>query len=477
MMEAQELDLEPFPAVALPEVLRKMAEAISASCNVPMEMSAPIVLATISGSLGKGLKTKSGPDLHIFGNLYLLGFADSGSGKTTCFKPATKPIRDFEANAQAYWDEFTRPENEAELRILEKEIAHLERMIGNKKAIIANRSEIKRDLVEKLGQCQAVRAKLHKPRIITEDTTEEALGLLLYHNSEAIFSLSPDAGKALQNLEGRYSNNKNPDDNLYVKARSGDHHAVDRVGRESIVVKEPCMALLWLTQPAKILRMLENDALSTGGFLPRCMIFDTRSEPTRLPDIEKPIPHSIKEAYNALVESLLNTYRNSHESLAIPYSEEPARLIRNFHNGLIARRQTDLRDINSFIARWHENVWCTAVVIHAAKHGPLSHTMQIHPETALNAIKIVEWFGAEQIRVLSNMRYIADLKQIDALVELIATRYNSMATMRDLERRNTWKRTEIERLADLFKDKISLEFRAPNEKGGRASLVVKIAGK
>jgi hypothetical protein len=230
MTEAQEVDMEPFPAAALPKVLREMADAISASCNVPMEMSGPIVLATVSGALGKGLKTKSGPDLHIFGNLYLLGFADSGSGKTNCFKPATKPIRDFEANAQDYWDEFTRPETEAELRILEKEIMLLEKMIGNRKSVVTDRAQIKKDLIEKLGQRQAVRTKLHKPRIITEDVTEESLGLLLYQNGEAIFSLSPDAGKALQNLEGRYSNNKNPDDNLYVKARSGDHHAVDRGG-------------------------------------------------------------------------------------------------------------------------------------------------------------------------------------------------------------------------------------------------------
>jgi hypothetical protein len=246
------------------------------------------------------------------------------------------------------------------------------------------------------------------------------------------------------------------------------------VGRESIVVKEPVMALLWLTQPAKIIRMLENDDLSTGGFLPRCMIFDTRSEPTRLSDIEKPIPHSIKEAYSDLVESLLNTYRNSYEPLTIPFSEEPARLIRNFHNGLITRRKTDLRDINSFIARWHENVWCTAVVIHATQHGARAHTVQISPETTINAIKIMEWFGAEQIRVLSNTRYSADIKQIDALTELIETRYGSIATMRDLELRNNWKREDIERLADLFKHRISMEFRPPSDKGGRPSLIVKV---
>jgi hypothetical protein len=466
--DAELPDIEPFPVDALPGVLLGMSKAISASYNVPLEMSGPIVVAAVSGSLGKGLKTQSGPDLYVFGNLYMVGFAESGSGKSKCFKPATKSIVTFESNASDYWHEFTRPEMEADQRILEKEISSLEKSISNKKAV-PNRAELKKELAEKLGDLQLIKTRLHEPRIITEDITEESLGALLQHNNEQIFSLSPDAGKALQNLEGRYSNSKNPDDNLYVKARSGDHHTVDRIGRQSIRLKEPCMSLFWLTQPAKVVRMLNNEDLSTGGFLPRCMIFDTRAEPTEIPEVEPPIPSETREAYDGLIESLLNTYRNSPAPMIVPFSEDATRVIRAYHNSLIARRKTDLRDINSFVARWHENAWCMALVLHAAEHGTLSHTLPISEQSANNAIRIVKWFAAEQVRILSTMRHECDQKKADTLSELITTRYGGEATLRDLERRNNWKQPDVERLAKAFKHKLVLVNNLAGENGGRPS--------
>ena len=127
------IEESPFPADALPDVLRNMADAIQLSYNVTPEMACPVVLGAVSGSLGKGLKTRSGPDLYVFGNLYMIGCAESGSGKSNTFKPATKPIRDYAADQRSYWEEITRPESEAELKILEREISVLEKRIGSKR--------------------------------------------------------------------------------------------------------------------------------------------------------------------------------------------------------------------------------------------------------------------------------------------------------------------------------------------------------
>jgi hypothetical protein len=63
-------DLAPFPVNALPPALRDMAQAIKASLNVTLESTGPLVLAAVSGSLGKGLQTQSGSDLSVFANLF-----------------------------------------------------------------------------------------------------------------------------------------------------------------------------------------------------------------------------------------------------------------------------------------------------------------------------------------------------------------------------------------------------------------------
>ena len=58
-----------FPAESLPPVLERMARGISELCGVPLEMSAPMVLATASISLGKGLRVRSLPGRVTTGNL------------------------------------------------------------------------------------------------------------------------------------------------------------------------------------------------------------------------------------------------------------------------------------------------------------------------------------------------------------------------------------------------------------------------
>ena len=99
-----------FPIQCLPPVLRAMAEAISASYRVPLELSGPAVLGIVSGAVGKGLNLKSGADRIIRGNLYLVGIAESGEGKSSTLKEAAWPIQTAEKDALGFWKEISKPE-------------------------------------------------------------------------------------------------------------------------------------------------------------------------------------------------------------------------------------------------------------------------------------------------------------------------------------------------------------------------------
>jgi hypothetical protein len=256
----------PFPINELPEPCRGMASAITSSLRVPLELTGPTMLGVVSSAIGKGLLLKSGDDLSVYGNLYLLGIGISGEGKSLTDRLATAPIRAIETQNRARWCEIDEPQLQAELRILEKEISKLEGQIVGRKNVVVDRAAIKKELTKKLLARALVKDRLYGPRMITEDTTQEALGLLLAHNGETLFSLSSDAGKAIHNLLGRYTKAEMSDDSLYVKAYSGDPHIVDRATRPSIALDNPVLSMFWWTQPSRASMLFSNADLREGVF-------------------------------------------------------------------------------------------------------------------------------------------------------------------------------------------------------------------
>jgi uncharacterized protein DUF3987 len=151
----------------------------------------------------------------------------------------------------------------------------------------------------------------------------------------------------------------------------------------------------------------------------------------------------------------------------IPPSLLAKEAIRKYHNALIERRRKEWRDINSFVARWHEQAWRILVVLHAAVHGDNAHLTQIEQEQVDAAIEFAEWFGREQLRLLASMRDEADQVRLEKLIDVVTRSYKGKATLRDLHRRNCYKREEVERLCSKFPDQIAILRSDPGEKGGR----------
>jgi hypothetical protein len=463
-----------FPLSCFPQVLADMAVAIADSVRVPLELAGPIILGVISGAICKGLKLKSGADRMLRANVYLLGIAESGTGKSSALKLAAEPIQAAEKEALSFWKEISKPEIKAEIRILEREIKALENQFGGKKNGAIDRSKLKKELTEKIAKLEYWQEKLEAPRMIVEDVTQEALGSLLARNSEQLFSLSADAGKTIQNLEGRYIKEKGKsDDGIYVKAYTGDRCLVDRIGRDSFILEDPCLTILWLIQPERAQRLLTNQDLRNGGFLPRCLIWDSLAEPTEEPAEIKPIAPEIRIKFNNLVGQLLRTYRDGREYM-IPDSSIAREAIRKYHNQLVARRRRNLRDINSFVARWHEQAWRILVALHAGAHAERAHLTKIEDSRPKDAIQLAEWFGAEQVRLLSATRNTADRESLERLLELVSRDYKGKATIRDLERRHCYRKQELERLAEKFPLKLAIKHEEPGPKGGRPSEVLQV---
>jgi uncharacterized protein DUF3987 len=337
----------------------------------------------------------------------------SATGKSLGIKYAVEPLWAFQQERVEPWQQNVQPELLARRGMLESEIKSLHGLCGAKernpeKHRDFDREKVTQQLMKKHLELNEINEALRAPQLIIEDTTVEAAAVALRNNGEQAFSLSADAGKVILNLEGRYAKEGSSiEDDLYLKAYSGDPHVVHRITRESIFLKSPCMTLLWFTQPDLFQRLICNERLLLGGFLARCLCCNTRAQPTELPlslDDDLPMPQKEKDEYHALIGMLANIYLKASKPLTVPRSNDASKLFRAYHNELVPRRKADLSDINPIVARWHENAWRLSLGLHATLYRGDAHCHAESSETAERTIGIVKWFNEEGVLVLQPAR-------------------------------------------------------------------------
>jgi hypothetical protein len=467
--KTEDESLTPFPVDSLPEPLRAMARAISESVNVHINLPATAVLGVCSAAIGKGLCVSSGPDQYLRANLYTLAAAISGAGKSEGSKPAIQPFWKEEASKLGFYQEVTEPELIAEQRRLNRRVRHLEDVLAKeKKGAVSDRDSLREEQEKAVGRLLQIKDLLVVPSMLMEDVTQEEGAILLASNGEKVFSFSSEASKAIANLEGLYNRLKVPDENLLVKGYSGDPHIVHRVGRSTLHLASPCISLLWYLQPDLLERLLGNSRLRVGGFFARLLICDTQLEPREIPETLNPIPPSVREEYNRLIRDLLASYWEDKTEREITVDSQAREPIRSYHNEHVPERKTHLADINSFVARWHEQALKLAVVLHAAKHRSQAHSHSLDSETMADAITIHRWFAGEQKRSLASARYAALQEKATKLDMLLEERYPDGASLRDLQTFHSYRPEEIELLAKEFPNRLE-RFDAKKAGPGRSS--------
>ena len=101
-------------------------------------------------------------------------------------------------------------------------------------------------------------------------------------NNCVLAILSPDARKVFKNILGRHSKDNSVDDSVFLMGWSGDTDKIDRVGRESITLQEPCLSMTLAIQPDKLEEIFSKRELHDGGFLPRCLVCHTNAKPQKI---------------------------------------------------------------------------------------------------------------------------------------------------------------------------------------------------
>jgi len=421
----------PFPLECLPPDAANMAHAICATERVPETLAGCCSLGMISASIGAGLQVVSGADRVTRGNVFILASAVSGSGKSETFRHSAKPLQEFEAARLKAWETETRPGALARKDLIEQDIDKLKKDARKKGDV--EREEIRMELQTKRAELASVEAELNPPRLTVEDVTTEKLAVMLAGAGECLASHSPDAGGVVNNILGRYNKVERTDENIYLKAFSGEFCRVDRQSRPPVVLHKPCLSVLWLTQPDKIESLLAERSLTEGGLLPRFLICHTRAEPQLITGDSPGIPPATARAWEKLVLDSLQTFRLAAEAFTVKPDPDAKEALKAHHNRIVGRRRAELVDVGSYAARWNEQAWRIAVCIHAGKHGANAGERNLDLATAQAAITLADWFAGQQMEILAVGRFAAKRARQDQVLGMLADKPDGI-TARDVQR-------------------------------------------
>ena len=409
-----------------------MAEAVARVARTPEPLAGCCVLAVLSASIGAGLEVPSHPNKRARANLHIMASAKSGIGKSETFRPVVEPFFAYERDKVEHWQAEILPGLQAEADLLKKEIETLLKKVGKGKSGV-EREDIRDELKAKKKALAEVEAGLNHPRLYCEDVPSEKLAVMLGHNQEQLASLSSDAGTIVNILLGRYSKNDRTDENIYLKAWSGDNVSVDRMGRDSVLLRRPCLAALWLVQPDKVDTLLAKTELTDGGLIPRILICHSHAEHRPIVRGAEGITADTVNAWALLVGKLIKTFRFASEPVTIEPAPKVLQLMDAHCNRIVERMKTDLQDVDSYAARWNEQAWRMAVCLHAGLHGEHAGERMLSADTAASAIALADWFAGEQLRILERGRHAARRAKRDEVLKLLADNPKGI-TARDIHR-------------------------------------------
>jgi hypothetical protein len=337
------------------------------------------------------------------------------------------------------WRADTVPNLEADLRIVKVELTTLDKAIkGN--ADLETKQAIKE---AERRRAEIEEALVTEPCLTVADVTKEALAVTLSRQpGEAVFALSAEARGIMDIVAGRYS--KCGDEDLWLAGFSGGAVKVNRINRKPLALRSPRIAALLMIQPDAFNRAAGNPAMAESGFLPRFLPFDAKAKPQYAREQIEHVDAAIADKWGALIEGLVLNYRDNGEGVLVRLDDRAKRLLMDYANLLVDRRNDDLRDLDAFAARWAEIACRLALVLHAIKHGAEAANVPITEDTASRAVRIVKWYSNETADLLGDLRESRRRERIEKLRDLLDGADGGFMTLRDLERRHRFEREEVE---------------------------------
>lgn len=395
----------PFPTHALPIEVSSFCQELARVTQAPIEITAATCLANLSACLGKGVII---PDAFrgesSKATLQFLIACESGTGKSTIFRPIMAPFHNWIASQRDAFNDTILPGYKTRAAILEGEITHKTRQASRINNTV-ERDIMEAEITSKQSELDALRRKMTFPAYLLEDCTLEAMAVALGKNGEsgqeAVFVVSDDARQAVATIMGKYTNGETAD-NLLVKGFSWSPHTQNRrKDGGSVELTGPCVNISLMIQPDLLDRIISHPDLMHSGFIQR-VILDEITWPAEEYSDPGGYDSAITSAWDSLVVSLLNFYRLAPEPHKVACTDGAKQLLIGYRNQLIHRIRNpgDLADVRSVADRWAEWAWRFAQTFHCTIYREKAVQIPLEPETAKNGIYLAEYYSKRKLSAL-----------------------------------------------------------------------------
>lgn len=380
-----------FPVEALPEPLRSYCKAAAVSYQVDESMVACSILGVLSAVFQRcGYWVQISPDWREPTNLFLMCTAAPSERKSPTLRDAMAPLVD----ALDSWNE----KQEEQIAWQKKKIEILKKKTDNITTRLSKQnSRTTKVTMEDLRMAQTELRKAEENLQSTEewlvdDTTPEALALVLRDNQETAALLSGEGGSILGVLAGRYSapgSSANLD--LFLKGYSVEPTVVHRIGRETVALKAPRLTVLLMAQPALLEEFIGNDTFSGRGLCARFLYSFPQSKVGTRSFISKSVPQDIRENYEKTISGLSKyALEWEQKDTALTVSREALSALEEYHNSVESLRPSMSDAMQGWSGKSEGNAVRIAALLFLVKnHGYIG---EIDAGTMRGAVQIMRYF-------------------------------------------------------------------------------------
>ena len=398
------LDPLPYPAEALPPLLRAAVREAQAFVQAPIALVASSAVAALSLAAQGLVNVRRDHQLVGPVSLYLLAVADSGERKTTCDTIFSPTLRDWESGrATAIAPDLAA--RDAARDAFEAKKAGILDAIKHKR----RRSQ---DTAKEESELDALAREspspIAVPRLLYADATPEALAHALATGWPTGGVLSAEAG-AVFGAHGMGYDTILRNLALLNVLWDGGAIAIDRRSKPSFQLRDRRLTFGLMAQPEALRGFLERaGTLPRGtGFIARFLIAwpastqgtrAYRPAPAAMPAVER-----FGQRITALLDTPLTTdARGGLTPIVLDLSPTAHAAWVRLHDRVERELGTggDYQTVRDVAAKAAENVARLAALFHVLEHGPAG---TISADHILGAEEIVRWHLHEARRLLAEL--------------------------------------------------------------------------
>ena len=449
----------PFPWESLPATVQRVVQDVSDSTNTDPAMGAAFALGILAGAIGNSRVVQLKPGWREPSILWIGVIAPSGSGKTPVLNALIGPVEDAESELAA--------QNKQRIRDYEAAVLKYETELREWK------SDPTGDPPEKLEPPM-------QPRLLTTDSTLEAIGRLLHDSPRGLIMKSEELSQWLD--IGRYKQTSS-DAAGWCQCFDGRMLIVDRIGRNRLTIPRAAVSVVGGIQPEVFRQFAGNVFTLEGGMLPRMLFVAPPFLPQRW---EKAgVTEAARHAWATLIKGVLALEMadgpKGPEPKVLELTPQAESIFGGWFNKLSDAIHKD-DALRPWLSKLRGITARIALVLHLTRWVEGSET-DAGAITALSmetAVAIAEWWAYELKRCLDPL--LGDeSRAIEAIVLDWVRRRGGEVTVAELARSGPRRFRNKPEEAEAVLSKLArlgygtLETEKPSQKGGRPKSVFRLS--